>query len=71
MNIVSDFPIAKKFYTAYTNACEKQIIILASQMQNATATARAVFGEDVSFTVRESTKDETLHADPRDVFNAA
>jgi hypothetical protein len=62
----------KTFYTAWTtgkkNPAIKTIIIYAGSLKAAHAAAREHFGNGVSFTTRESTHQETLHADPREVI---
>lgn len=58
----------KTFYTAYTNDKSRTVIIYAETIADAHKAARQHFGTGTSFSVRESTHDETLHADPREVL---
>jgi hypothetical protein len=58
----------KIFFTAYTNNKQRSVIIYADEIRKAHAKAREFFGKGVSFSVRESTHEETLHADPVEVL---
>ncbi len=62
----------KTFYTAFTmgrqSPATRTVLIYASEIKYAHAAARAYFGTGISFSTRESTHDETLHADPHDVI---
>ena len=64
------FPFTKTFFTAYTagEPAPRFVIVYTETIGKAHKTAREYFGKGTSFSVRESTHDETLHADPNEVL---